>query len=162
MRRTCWTAGSKEGGGIFKEAVARTKAIDKEISVSPKPYNQNDDIAKIGTYDIDNDDVILHLCPAGCGGPIIGHIYNDDDECLRKASPDHDPYTEDQSRNMQENIKRLPAWNKAKMIWITDKPKCKCDMCTKTCKTMFHLYDHMKNDHKIPEPMITSKLTDTK
>ena len=102
---------------------------------------QNDDIDKIGTYDENLDDVTLTLCPSGCGGPVLGHIYNDDDECLRKASPDHDPYTEDQSRNMQENIKRLPAWNKAKMIWITDKPKCKCDMCTKTCKTMFHLYD---------------------
>ena len=123
---------------------------------------QNDDIDKIGTYDENLDDVTLTLCPSGCGGPVLGHIYNDDDECLRKASPDHDPYTEDQSRNMQENIKRLPAWNKAKMIWITDKPKCKCDMCTKTFKTMFHLYDHMKNDHKISEPMITSKLTDTK
>ena len=48
------------------------------------------DITKIGTYDKDLDDKILHLCPSGCGGPIIGHLYNDDDECLRQASPDHD------------------------------------------------------------------------
>ena len=59
---------------------------------------QNDDISKIGTYDIDNDDVILTLCPAGCGGPVIGHIYDDDDNCLRKASPDHDDYTDETSK----------------------------------------------------------------
>ena len=48
-----WTAESKEGGHIFKGAVARTKAIDKETSVSPKPNNQNDDI---GDYDADENE----------------------------------------------------------------------------------------------------------
>ena len=123
---------------------------------------QNDDISKIGTYDIDNDDVILTLCPAGCGGPVIGHIYYDDDNCLRNASPDHDDYTDEKSKILQENIKNLPAWNKTKMLWITEKTRCTYDLCPKSFKNMFILYDHMKNDHFISESMIAPKLMNQK
>ena len=123
---------------------------------------QNDDITKIGTYDIDNDDVILHLCPEGCGGPVIGHIYDDNDKCSRKASPDHDDYTDEKSKTLQENIKNLHAWKKTKMLWITEKTRCKCDLCPKSFKNMFVLYDHMKNDHNMSENMIAPKLTNQK
>ena len=123
---------------------------------------QNDDISKIGTYDTDNDDVILHLCPEGCGGPVIGHIYDDDDKCSRKASPDHDDYTDEKSKTLQENIKNLPAWKKTKMLWITEKARCTCDLCPKSFKNMFVLYDHMKNDHSMSENMIEPKLMNHK
>ena len=73
---------------------------------------QNDDITKIGTYDKDTDDVILHLCPSGCGGPIIGHLYDDDDNCLRKASLDHDNYTDEKSKSCKKTSRTCPPGTK--------------------------------------------------
>ena len=75
-------------------------------------------------------------------------VYNENNECMRKASSHHKDLTEVESNVLQEN----------KMMWITDKLKCTCDMCTKRCTTMFHLYDHLKDDHKISEKMIILKL----
>ena len=77
---------------------------------------QNDDVSKLGTYDEKTDDVDLTLCPTGCGGPIIGHIYNDNDDCARKVSSQHKDLTTDESDTLIENIKSLPSWKKAKML----------------------------------------------
>ena len=34
---------------------------------------KNDDIYKYGQYDSFNYDIVLTLCPEGCGAPLIGH-----------------------------------------------------------------------------------------
>ena len=119
---------------------------------------KDDDVNTFGTYDKDTDEVTLNLCPKACGGPIIGHLEDENGDCKRNTSPDHEDLTKDESQLLIDNIKNLPNWTKAKMMWITDKVICTCDMCNKKCPTMFHLYDHMKNDHKILEKMILPKL----
>jgi len=45
---------------VANDAVERTKAIHKQKSVSPKPYDQNDDIAD---NDADEDDEIVEITP---------------------------------------------------------------------------------------------------
>ena len=115
---------------------------------------QNEDVTKFATFNEDTDDVDFILCPAGCGGPVIGHIYDDDDKCSRKACPQHNDLTTAKANTLIDNIKNTPSWKLAKLLWITDTAKCTCAICTKTCTTMFHLYSHIKDEHKIPEKLI--------
>ena len=56
----------------------------------------------------------------------------------------------------------MPYRNKAKLMWIKEPEKCKCDICAKKCSTMFHLYDHWKSEHRYPEVFIINKINETK
>ena len=61
-----------------------------------------------------------------------------------------------------DEIKQLPNWNKAKLMWIKEPEKCKCDQCDKTCPSMFHLYDHMKTEHRSLDTFIANKINEKK
>ena len=61
-------------------------------------------------------------------------------------------------QNLVADIKALPNWSKAKLLWITDPDDCTCDMCQKKNISMFHLYEHMKTAHNITESMIKTKV----
>ena len=102
------------------------------------------DISLFGSYDKDTDYVILALCPKNCGGPLIGHIDDPNEDCLRASSPTHKALTDAESQLLVENIKALSNWNKAKLLWVTDPDCCSCDMCQKKNISLFHLYEHMK------------------
>ena len=119
---------------------------------------KNVDVSLFGSYDKDTDDVTFTLCPRNCGGPLIGHIDDQDDDCIRDTSTQHDPLTDAETKSLIDTIKALSNWNKAKLLWITDPVSCTCDMCQKKSISMFHLYDHMATEHKIKETMIKTKI----
>ena len=59
----------------YKTGEEMDKYLEDEI--------KNVDVTLFGAYDKDTDDVILTLCPKNCGGPLIGHVDDDNEDCLR-------------------------------------------------------------------------------
>lgn len=83
------------------------------------------DVNKFGVYNEARDDVNLTLCPQNCGGLLIGHLYHDKQECLQKLNTKYADITKNESAKLIDKIKKLPNWNKAKLMWIREPEKCK-------------------------------------
>ena len=115
-------------------------------------------VTNFGVYDKAKDDVDLTLCPKACGGPVMGHLYDQNNECLRKSNPNHADLTKAESHKLIDDIKSLPSWNKAKLLWMTNTEICTCDMCHKVCPTLFHLHDHLRDEHRSLDSFIADKV----
>ena len=58
----------------FKTGDDLNEYLEKEIAM--------EDVKDLDVYDKDKDDVTLKLCPKGCGGPVLGHLNDQNDNCL--------------------------------------------------------------------------------
>ena len=123
----------------------------------------NEDVDALGVYNKDADDVNLKLCLQGCGGPLLGHITNTATGlCERISEKKYEELKDDELARLIDDIKHLPNWNDAKLMWINEPGKCKCDQCDKTLPTLFHLKDHMKVEHRTLDTIINKKINEKK
>ena len=103
----------------FKTGEDLNEYMDKEIAL--------ENIEDLGVYDKDKDDVKLKLCLKGCGGPVLGHLNDLDNNCLRISDKKYAKLNDNEVTKLVDEIKQLPNWNKAKLMWIKEPEKCKCD-----------------------------------